>query len=104
MRKRWEHISSTGILVDRDGRFLLQHRDDRPDIVNPGLWGSFGGVVEPYETPDDGFRREIEEELEFRPEELVPYGVYAYTPKNAAGEMLIAGVARGAGHGLVRDR
>jgi ADP-ribose pyrophosphatase YjhB (NUDIX family) len=89
MQRRWDHISSTGILVDPDGRFILQHRDDKPDIVNPGLWGSFGGVVEPYETPEAGFRREIKEELELEFGDVTPYGVYAYTPKNAAGEMLI---------------
>ena len=63
VRKTWDVISVTAIIVDRRGWFLVQHRDDKPDIVNPGLWGSFGGWIEPYETPEAGFLREMEEEL-----------------------------------------
>ena len=63
----WDVISTTGLLVDADGRFLLQLRDDRPDILHPGLWGSFGGRLEAYETPDDGFLRELQEELRWQP-------------------------------------
>ena len=47
VRKTWDVISTTAILVDAKGRFLLQHRDDKPDIINPGLWASFGGMLEP---------------------------------------------------------
>ncbi len=67
VKRGWDLISTTGLLVDADGRFLLQLRDDRPDILHPGLWGSFGGLLEPYETPDDGFLRELQEELRWRP-------------------------------------
>ena len=42
---------------------LLQHRDDRPDIRFPGHWAIFGGHVEEGETPEEGARREILEEL-----------------------------------------
>jgi 8-oxo-dGTP pyrophosphatase MutT (NUDIX family) len=67
MKHAWDMISTTGLLVDAHGRFLLQLRDEKPDILHPGLWGSFGGRVEPYETPDDGFLRELWEELQWRP-------------------------------------
>ena len=67
------------MLVDRRGRFLLQHRDDKPEIVNPGLWGSFGGEIEPYETPEAGFLRELEEELGWRPTVYEMYGAAPYT-------------------------
>jgi 8-oxo-dGTP pyrophosphatase MutT (NUDIX family) len=67
VKRRWDLISTTGLLVDANGRFMLQLRDDRPDILNPGLWGSFGGRLEPYETPDEGFLRELQEELGWRP-------------------------------------
>jgi 8-oxo-dGTP diphosphatase len=55
-----------GVLLIRDGRVLLQHRDDRPDILYPGAWAIFGGHVEPGETAEQGARREIEEELGLR--------------------------------------
>lgn len=67
VRRRWEILTTTALIVDGEGRFLLQHRDDKPDIANPGLWGSFGGTVEPHEPPDEGVLRELEEELCWRP-------------------------------------
>ena len=67
VKRRWDFLSTTGLLVDAQGRFLLQLRDDDPGILHPGLWGSFGGRLEPYETPDEGFLRELEEELSWRP-------------------------------------
>jgi 8-oxo-dGTP pyrophosphatase MutT (NUDIX family) len=70
VRRRWDVITATAVIVDERGRFLLQHRDDKPDIANPGMWGSFGGEIEPYETPLDGYLRELEEELAWRPDVL----------------------------------
>lgn len=49
-----------------DGRFLMQLRDERPDIWFPGCWGCFGGAVDEGETPEQALRRELLEELEFR--------------------------------------
>ncbi|HXK34624.1 MAG TPA: NUDIX domain-containing protein [Dehalococcoidia bacterium] len=67
VRRAWDAISVTAILVGPDGRFLLQHRDDKPEIMNPGLWGSFGGEVEPHETPETALVRELREELDWAP-------------------------------------
>jgi 8-oxo-dGTP diphosphatase len=82
-RRSWDVISTTALPVDARGRILLQLRDDKPDIWNPGLWGSFGGRVEPHETderetPEEGFLREMEEELGWRPRvyalhDAIPY-------------------------------
>jgi 8-oxo-dGTP diphosphatase len=74
MKRRWDTITTTAIITDTDGRFLLQHRDDKPGIVNPGKWGSFGGELEPHETPEDGMLRELEEELSWRPNAIASYG------------------------------
>jgi 8-oxo-dGTP pyrophosphatase MutT (NUDIX family) len=83
VRRTWDMISTTGLIVDAEGRFLLQHRDDKPDIVNPGLWGSFGGRVEPHETdqpetPYDGFLRELQEELCWQPATVELYDSFPY--------------------------
>ncbi|HEY3356043.1 MAG TPA: NUDIX domain-containing protein [Polyangia bacterium] len=52
-----------GVILHRDGRVLLQHRDDDPAIRWPGFWAIFAGHLEDGETPEEGARREIEEEL-----------------------------------------
>lgn len=82
VKRRWDIITATALLVGRDGRFLLQHRDDRPDIANPGRWGSFGGAIEPYETPDQGFLRELEEELAWVPSSYALHASYPYDLAN----------------------
>jgi len=51
-----------------DGKFVLQLRDDKPDIAAAGLWGTFGGAIEEGETPEEAIVREVEEELCIRPE------------------------------------
>jgi 8-oxo-dGTP pyrophosphatase MutT (NUDIX family) len=61
---RW---CAAALLVTADGRYLMQHRDDKPGILLPGHWALFGGAVDPGEPGDEAIRRELEEELEFRP-------------------------------------
>ncbi|MGD1903239.1 MAG: NUDIX domain-containing protein [Geitlerinemataceae cyanobacterium] len=50
-------------ILHRDDRFLMQLRDDKPGILYPGVWGFFGGHMEPGETPEVAVVRELEEEL-----------------------------------------
>jgi len=88
VKRTWDMISTTGLLVDARGRFLLQLRDDKPGVVNPGMWGSFGGRVEPHETderetPDEGFLRELQEELGWRPPS---YDMYMSAPFRTLGD------------------
>lgn len=52
------------ILLDENGRYLLQLRDDLPHIWYPGHWGAFGGSVDPGESELAALRRELDEELE----------------------------------------
>lgn len=56
------------ILHDREGRYLLQHRDDIDSIELPNYWGLFGGSIEPKENIDEAILRELSEELEFTPQ------------------------------------
>ncbi len=49
-------------LVDKLGRLLLQHRDDRPDVLYPGHWAGFGGALEGAESVEQALIREMEEE------------------------------------------
>jgi 8-oxo-dGTP diphosphatase len=60
------------VILHRDGKVLLQHRDDIPEIRFPGHWAIFGGHVEPGETPEETAIREMEEELGLRLEGPLP--------------------------------
>jgi 8-oxo-dGTP pyrophosphatase MutT (NUDIX family) len=60
--------AAAALIVTPDARYLMQHRDNKPGIFFPGWWGCFGGAVEPGESPAEAIRRELEEELGWRPE------------------------------------
>jgi 8-oxo-dGTP diphosphatase len=54
-------------MLQRDGRWLMQLRDEIPNIVAPGCWGLFGGHLDPGETPEQALRRELLEEISLQP-------------------------------------
>ena len=56
----------SAIIIADDGRYVMQLRDDLPHIRVPDHWGLFGGGVEPGETLEEAFVREIKEELGFK--------------------------------------
>jgi 8-oxo-dGTP pyrophosphatase MutT (NUDIX family) len=56
--------ATAALLLREDGRYLLQLRDELPQIWYPGHWGLFGGAVESGENELEGLRRELREELE----------------------------------------
>ncbi len=58
--------AAAALILLPDGRYVMQLRDDRPDIIYPGHWACFGGAVQPGETPLNALRRELAEELELR--------------------------------------
>ena len=55
-------------MLHQEGRWLMQLRDEIPTIVAPGCWGLFGGHLDPGETPEQALRRELLEEISWRPE------------------------------------
>jgi 8-oxo-dGTP pyrophosphatase MutT (NUDIX family) len=69
------------ILIRADGALLLQRRDDKPGITNPGLITAFGGHIEPGETPLEAAHREINEEtnLNLGADDLKFFGKYRKT-------------------------
>jgi 8-oxo-dGTP pyrophosphatase MutT (NUDIX family) len=54
---------AAAIVIATDGRFVMQLRDDKPGIVDPGKISLFGGRREGDESFRDCIVREIHEEL-----------------------------------------
>jgi 8-oxo-dGTP pyrophosphatase MutT (NUDIX family) len=55
--------AAVALIVDEQGRYLVQLRDAKPTIFFPNHWGCFGGALEPGETDERCLAREIDEEL-----------------------------------------
>lgn len=55
-------MSVAAAVIERDGRLLIARR--RPEDRFGGVWEFPGGKVEAGESPSDGLRREIREELD----------------------------------------
>lgn len=60
-----------GIIIERNGEILLQHRKDRD------VWGIPGGVMEPGETFEEAAKRELFEETGLTVGELTLFGLYS---------------------------
>jgi 8-oxo-dGTP diphosphatase len=60
----------------REGKFLMQLRDEVPNIVYPGHWGMFGGHLDPGETPEIAVQRELIEEIGYHLPIVQKFGCY----------------------------
>lgn len=78
---------TSALLLDEQGRYLMQIRDDIPDIRHPGALGLFGGAIEPGEEADEAVRRELAEEIAFVPGDLA-YWRTLWVPLRGTGASL----------------
>ncbi|MEZ4607644.1 MAG: hypothetical protein R2865_12830 [Deinococcales bacterium] len=60
------------LLCHPDGRVLLHHRDDKPNIAAPNKWALFGGA-RALATSMSPSLRELEEELTFKARHYQPF-------------------------------
>ena len=63
-------------IIHQDGKYLMQLRDNIPNIIYPGVWGLFGGHVEPGENPEAGLKRELIEEINYPVKQLTKFNSY----------------------------
>jgi NDP-sugar pyrophosphorylase family protein len=78
----------SAILMNSEGKVLLQHRDDSPTIRYPGHWALWGGTIEPGESAHTAARREILEETGYNVENL---GLFRQFVQNGKREFAFAG-------------
>ena len=72
-----ERIPVTMAIIYQEGKYLMQLRDDLPGILYPGVWGLFGGHLDPGEEPEAGLKRELMEEINYSVDELTEFRCYA---------------------------
>lgn len=71
--------AAKAIIVNDQGRYLFQLRDDISTITFPGYWGLFGGALESMETPILAIKRELCEELSYCPDSIEHFFFCTYS-------------------------
>ncbi len=69
---------TTVCYIERDGRYLLIHRNKRENDGNYGKWLGIGGHFEPGESPDECVAREVREETGLALTEFAFRGVVTF--------------------------
>jgi 8-oxo-dGTP pyrophosphatase MutT (NUDIX family) len=64
-------------ILYRENKFLMQLRDNIPNIIAPGYWALFGGHIEPGETPEIAVQREVMEEIGYELTAFSQFGIYS---------------------------
>lgn len=65
------------VILYQDHKYLMQLRDNIPNLAAAGCWGLFGGHLELGETPEIALVREVKEEIDYTLPSFVKFGIYA---------------------------
>ncbi|HLP87058.1 MAG TPA: NUDIX hydrolase [Nostocaceae cyanobacterium] len=63
-------------ILTQNDTFLMQLRDNIPNIAAAGCWGLFGGHLEEGETPEIALQREVLEEIGYNLPSFTKFGIY----------------------------
>lgn len=74
----WRLQGVAGLIFTSDARYLMQLRDNNPQIHMPNNWALFGGHVELGEDDGTALRRELMEELGLYAKTIRPFLETAY--------------------------
>ncbi|MEK6647727.1 MAG: NUDIX domain-containing protein [Actinomycetota bacterium] len=69
---QWKGRGAVALVTNELGEFLLNLRDDKPEIPHPNLWSLLGGGCEDDEDPLQTVLREVYEEAELTAEKADP--------------------------------
>lgn len=61
-------------IIVHDKKICLVLRDDIPNISRPNKWNAPGGGIDQNETPEEGLRRELKEEINLDATDIVNLG------------------------------
>ncbi|MBD2664690.1 NUDIX hydrolase [Richelia sinica FACHB-800] len=75
MNNQQTHVAIA--ILHQNNQFLMQLRDNIPNIAAAGCWGLFGGHIEPGETPEVTVQREVLEEIGYELTTFTKFGVYS---------------------------
>lgn len=76
------NLCSIIFIFNSNNQVLLQLRDNKPEILDPNIWGPLGGHCDINETPYDCAVRELYEESGYISKKLNWYGNYLFPYKN----------------------
>lgn len=81
------HTSHAIVLYE--GKMLFVLRDNKPEINDPNVWTFPGGQIELGENYLDGIKRELKEEINVTPENIVPLGMIINTVTRSRHQMYV---------------
>ncbi len=82
-------ILSTVCYLRNGNDWLMMHRTLKAQDVNHGKWIGVGGKFFPGESPDEAAKREILEETDLEPQELVARGMLTFLYHDKAPEYIM---------------
>ncbi|TAE54049.1 MAG: NUDIX domain-containing protein [Nostocales cyanobacterium] len=73
----YQKLEVAVVILYQKNQYLMQLRDNIPNIVAAGCWGLFGGHLEANETPEIALIREVKEEIDYDITKFEKFGIYS---------------------------
>ena len=79
-------LRTTLCYIEKDGKYLMLHRNKKENDLNEGKWIGVGGKIEAGETPEECMLREVKEETGLTPTSYQYRGLIHFIPDKAENE------------------